>query len=334
MVGAIIGAVAKLSGDSTLGHISSAFSLFVTVKSAILKARYLSIYWVNTENDEPIPEERFEAEYGNRSANLLKNSDSLGENQVYFASYASYNPNAGAGNDTLFKESDFNLNPEVQQAISYYDDMYLHAKVAFEQGLIDEMQFKALTARCKNEVAQLRISNTLPKGKTNILEGVVFTLVGFIPIAGEVLTPMDAYAMDADTTAMEIISKWMPYLDQVIATSTKYAGIKYTVYELYDEATGEVKYVGRTMQSLRARQLQHWAADKAKKGLDIRAVKIGENKLIGLTYQEVRGLEHMVYKHYTEELGFKLLNKIRPLNETRGVARLYINAALRFLRGI
>jgi RHS repeat-associated protein len=64
LAGAMIGAVAKLGGDSTLGNISSAFSLFVTIKSAIWWARYNSIYWVDTKNNQPIPEERYQAEYG------------------------------------------------------------------------------------------------------------------------------------------------------------------------------------------------------------------------------------------------------------------------------
>ena len=110
--------------------------------------------------------------------------------------------------------------------------MYLHAQAAFDCGLIDEMQYKALMAGCESEVAQLRLSNALSKGKSDILENVVFALVGCIPYAGEILTPLDAYAMDADTTAVEIMSKWMPYLDKVVTTSAKYIGIKYTVWQL------------------------------------------------------------------------------------------------------
>lgn len=99
--------------------------------------------------------------------------------------------------------------------------------------------------------------------------------------------------------------------------------------------TGQVKYVGRTRQTLRARQLQHWRADKLKNGLQIRAAKLEGKILTGLSYGQSRGLEHYVYKNYVDD-GVKLLNKIKPLNLKSTGARVlrvqqYMDDALRFL---
>ena len=61
----------------------------------------------------------------------------------------------------LFKESDFDLEPEVQQMISYYDDMYFYSDTAYEMGIITHGEDLALKTVCREKVDELRANNAL-----------------------------------------------------------------------------------------------------------------------------------------------------------------------------
>jgi hypothetical protein len=333
LVGASLNAAAMLSGDSNLSALSSAISLFVVVYDKYFKPRQIETDTTAAKADQPIegPTERAKAKNGG-TASTSGDSDWIdesgnpieGSSDIVKVSHSSNEESGG-----LFKESDFGLNPEVQEAISYYDDMDLYADTAYRNGIINEQEYRALKSRCQIEVTKLRQSNEIKSGY-GIGELIFDTLLAFVP-GGEILSyTSTAEAATHDMFAIRKINHNAGYLSKIVSASAKY-----TVYELYDAATGQVKYVGRTRQTLRARQLQHWRADKLKNGLQIRAAKLEGKTLTGLSYGQSRGLEHYVYKNYVDD-GVKLLNKIKPLNLKSTGARVlrvqqYMDDALRFL---
>jgi hypothetical protein len=113
---------------------------------------------------------------------------------------------------------------------------------------------------------------------------------------------------------------------------------KHTIYEMYDEATGEVKYVGRTRQNIFIRQKQHWYTDPRKNNLAIRKATLEGTLLENLDYKEARGLEYKVFEKYERLYGgynnAKFLNKIKPLNISKAKSAEYIEAAIKFLNKV
>lgn len=228
----------------------------------------------------------------------------------------------------LFRVTDFDLNPEVQQMISYYDDMYLYAHVAFEIGIIDEFEHKALKLACEQNADELRRTNKLDVENDSFALNVIMTLGGFTSagLVFDVLTPTPAYAAQADLTGMEKVSKPANF-GKITAALTKH-DFKYTVYELYDDEG--VKYVGRTRQDIEVRKKQHWYTDSNKEGLKIRPAELNGKTLERLSYSEARGLEQLVFESHGGFDNKDLLNKVRPLNIKK--ASEYLNDAWTFLK--
>lgn len=92
---------------------------------------------------------------------------------------------------------------------------------------------------------------------------------------------------------------------------------EHTVYALKDPITGEVKYIGRTIDQA-ARQAAH-AATPGKAGLDFVPLKEG------LSYPQARGWEQKLFEQFG---GFdKLLNKINPISPKNPNLPTYLQAA-------
>lgn len=241
--------------------------------------------------------------------------------------------------ESLFHTSDFNLKPEVQQMISYYDDMYLYANVAYINNIIKDYEFKALSSLTKEKVSSLRYSNSFEEIDDSTYQ-MICALGSFIPIVGVLFDVLSdtrpVYAADLSSVAIEKISSMDNFatITNAIARNSMY-NLKYTVYELYDDA-GNVKYVGRTRQSIEARQKQHWKADSLKNGLDIRPAEFEGKTLTGLSHSEARGLEHLVFESHGGFNNKNLLNKIKPLDiDNPKVAKKaigYIEDALNFIK--
>lgn len=237
----------------------------------------------------------------------------------------------------LFEEGDFDLNPEVQQMISYYDDLYTYSTSAYEMGLIIYDEDRVLKNVCREKVQELRQNNAIDLEDDDYIFDAVLFVGGFLPYVGTVCDilsdPMVVQAATLDTSA---ITKINSNLEQIIDNVAKKSIYRHTVYELVDEY-GNVKYVGRTRQQLKVREMQHHRADPDKKDLRIRVAKINEIKLENLNYWQVRGLEHEMFEYHggiSAIKSGKLLNKIRPLDLKKGKAQEYIEAALRFLNKI
>ncbi|WP_162178048.1 hypothetical protein, partial [Ruminiclostridium cellobioparum] len=219
-----------------------------------------------------------------------------------------------AGGEILFLASDTNLKPEVQQMISYYDDMYFYAHVAYDSNIIDEYEFKALKSFCKEKVEKLRKDNSFKKAD-NLTYQIICSIGSVIPYAGIIFDVLGdtqpVYAADLSSEATKKISANMSAINSTIKSSKRF-DYRYTVYELYDD--DGVKYVGRTRQSIEARQKQHWKADSNKNGLRIRAAEFEGKTLKGLSHSEARGLEHLVFESHGGFNNKNLLNKIKPLD--------------------
>ena len=238
----------------------------------------------------------------------------------------------------LFKESDFDLEPEVQQMISYYDDMYFYSDTAYEMGVITHGEDLALKTLCREKVDELRANNALDlEDKHYIFETVLF-IGGFLPYVGNVCDVLsmildDTMIVQAATLDVSAVTKINDNQDIIIQKVASKNLFKHTVYELYDKS-GNVKYVGRTRQQLEVRKRQHWNSDSEKYGLNIRVAELDGKFLENLNYAQARGLEHEVFEKYGGVAAIKsgkLLNKIRPLNLKKKTASEFIEKALRFL---
>ena len=237
----------------------------------------------------------------------------------------------------LFEEGDFDLNPEVQQMISYYDDLYTYSTSAYEMGLIIYDEDRVLKNVCREKVQELRQNNAIDLEDDDYIFDAVLFVGGFLPYVGTVCDilsdPMVVQAATLDTSA---VTKINSNLEQIIDNVAKKSIYKHTVYELVDEY-GNVKYVGRTRQDIYLRQKQHWKTDPAKNGLRIKVAELDGKLLKGLDYKQVRGLEHEMFEYHggiSAIKSGKLLNKIRPLDLKKAKAQEYIEAALRFLNKI
>jgi hypothetical protein len=221
--------------------------------------------------------------------------------------------------------------------------MYVYAYVAYESGIIDKWEQEALKKLCEEEVAALRKANKLElKNNSLVAFNVIITIGGFVPFIGLPFDVLDqsitSYAATIDMLAIEKISNPsnLDIITHALARNTKY-NFKYTVYEMFDEA-GVVRYVGRTRQSIKARQKQHWKADINKKGLGIQVAKFEGELLENVTHAQARGLEHLVFESHGGFRNKKLLNKIRPLDlnnpKVAKKASSYIDEAWDFLKKI
>ena len=172
----------------------------------------------------------------------------------------------------LFKESDFDLEPEVQQMISYYDDMYFYSDTAYEMGIITHGEDLALKTVCREKVDELRANNVLDlEDKHYIFETVLF-IGSFLPYVGNVCDVLsmildDTMIVQAATLDVSAVTKINDNQDIIIQKVASKNLFKHTVYELVDEY-GNVKYVGRTRQQLEVRKRQHWNSDSEKYGLE------------------------------------------------------------------
>jgi hypothetical protein len=242
-------------------------------------------------------------------------------------SAASAGPNRGSG---LFRKSDFDLKPEVQEIIQSYDDMYLYADVAYSNGILYEDEYEAVQRLCIRQAAKYRRLNKVESGsKLDEVTNFVIDLVGScIPFVGDWFVPSsEAYAATPEMVGLDKIASNIKRLDNLVAK----AGFKYTVYELFDEATGDVKYIGRTRQVLETRKLQHWAADTEKLGLEIRPARYKGVELVNLNYGEGRIFEHLMYEGYIKK-GLTLLNRIKPMAVNK--VEKYMGYALEWLRKV
>ena len=245
----------------------------------------------------------------------------------------------GTKNTVLFRDADLDLKPEVQQMISYYDDMSLYANVAYDSNIISADEYSALTNLCEEKVQKLRDSNEFEEPDDYAYQ-LICGIGSFIPGAGYIFDVLGdtqpVYAADISSEAIKKISNPsnMSRILKAASTNLKY-NYKNTVYELVDDA-GNVKYVGRTRQEIKVRQKQHWKADPSKNGLRIQVAEFEGKTLTGLSHSEARGLEHLVFESYGGINNKNLLNKIRPLNvdnpKVAKKASEYIKDAWNFIK--
>ena len=246
----------------------------------------------------------------------------------------------GTKNTVLFKDTDLDLKPEVQQMISYYDDMSLYANVAYDSNIISADEYSALTNLCEEKVQKLRDSNEFEEPDDYAYQ-LICGIGSFIPGAGYIFDVLGdtqpVYAADISSEAINKISNPsnMSRILKAASTNLKYNYYKNTVYELVDDA-GNVKYVGRTRQEIKVRQKQHWKADPLKNGLRIQVAEFEGKTLTGLSHSEARGLEHLVFESYGGFNNKNLLNKIRPLDldnpKVAKKATEYIKDAWKFIK--
>lgn len=141
---------------------------------------------------------------------------------------------------------------------------------------------------------------------------VICGLGGFIPVAGVVFDVLGdtqlVYAADLSSVAIQKISdaKNMAIITSAISSNIN---IKHTIYTLVDEATGEVKYVGRTRNPA-ARKIAH-SLSSDKENLVFKAVEGWTD----LSYNEARAAEQILFEQYG---GLdKLKNKINPISSKK-----------------
>jgi hypothetical protein len=239
----------------------------------------------------------------------------------------------------VFQNTDFDLNPEVIQMLSYYDDLYIQSGYAYEIGILEGWGYKALKDFCKQECKKLREANKINTKEKSYAWDVVCTIGAFMPYAGFIFdfagNASTVYAASLSDAAICTVESPNNYakISEAMIRNLKF---KHTVYELYDEATGEVRYVGRTRQALILRQRQHWYTDIKKKGLSIRVASYEGKLLENLDYREARGLEYRLFEKYEKFYGgyncSRFLNKIKPLNISKSKAIEYLEAATKFLK--
>ncbi|WP_230986612.1 RHS repeat-associated core domain-containing protein [Cohnella fermenti] len=260
---------------------------------------------------------------GGKKTNLVENTSSANTTSNSQPQIVNY----------LMQQSDIDLDPAVQQVISYYDDIVLYAHVALDQGIINTSEYNRLMLLCKNDIDELRKSNKFDeellsssdvgRSLTTMLGSTVaevgWTIVDIslltIPvidvITGVLIDPTPASAATRTGDTLDKINKNQGIIEEILAKDSKY-GAKYTVYELYDDE-GKVKYIGRTRQDIRYRLSQHELNDSVKRGLNIRVARIEGKPLTNLSYSEGRGLESKLYEMMLDKEG-KLLNRIKPLD--------------------
>lgn len=96
---------------------------------------------------------------------------------------------------------------------------------------------------------------------------------------------------------------------------------EHRVYTLRDPITDEIKYVGRTKNPVAREAAHKLAGDKSH--------LVFSSEHSGLTYQQARGLEQMLFENNG---GFdKLLNKINPISPKNPNRSIYLDEANQFL---
>ena len=162
--------------------------------------------------------------------------------------------------DGLFLDSDFDLNSEVIQMISYYDDVYFQTKYAYDLGILQKWGYDALRDLCQVEANKLRLANRIDTTNKSIAWDVVCAIGGVMPYAGLLFDIMGnantAYAVSLGEDALCRVENATNY-SRITNAMVRNLESKYTIYEMYDSATGEVKYIGRTRQNIYTRQKQH-----------------------------------------------------------------------------
>ena len=239
---------------------------------------------------------------------------------------------------SLLEVSDIDtLKPEVIEQIQYFDELYLYSVVAEEQQIINSFEATYMKEFCEANVLQLRKENKTIKTQGTSLEDflveVLFVevVLGFFDLD---LLISYSYAATLDEAIIPKLTSNanVKIIEKYIAQNLK---CKYTVYELYDETTNTVKYVGRTRQTLDARLRQHHYADSAKRNLNIRSAMYEGIETVDLTYSQARGLEQLVFQKHIDE-GAELLNKIKPMNVNKIVKssklQKYLNDAMEFIK--
>lgn len=307
-----------------------------------LKANLYILGYTNVYTDYEAARNQFLKDYQDDGNSLKDRFETLGDGEHY-SSLVAWTDQAlaqsltnVAGGKALFLESDIDLKPEVQQMISYFDDLYFYAHIAYENNIIKDFEFKALKGFCEEEVDKLRKANSSEEVDDSTFQ--ILCFVGsLIPFVGSIFDVLgDSKTLsegDLHSEATKKISANMLIISNTIKSSKRF-DYKYTVYELYDD--DGVKYVGRTRQNIEARQKQHWRADDNKKGLKIREAEFEGKTLKGLSHSEARGIEHLVFENHGGFNNKNLLNKIKPLDinnpKVAKKASSYIDDALKFIK--
>ena len=134
--------------------------------------------------------------------------------------------------------------------------------------------------------------------------------------------PSDTLPPQSEDFTLSIMPPLMPLARSPAESAAPAAGNvaktgEHTVYALRDPITGQVKYVGRTIDPA-DREAAH-AASTDKAGLRFTPLKEG------LTYPEARGWEQKLFE---QNGGFdKLLNKINPISPKNPNLPTYLQAA-------
>lgn len=117
------------------------------------------------------------------------------------------------------------LNPEVQQMISYYDDLYVYSDCAYEMGILIYEENRELKNVCREKVNELRQSNVVDYEDDNYIYEAVLVIGSFLPYIGTVCDIL------SDTTIVQAATFDRKELKGL--TYQQARGLEHKVFEKY-----------------------------------------------------------------------------------------------------